>query len=159
MDAMESVVRLVTSLDVEGDVGDDRRMAISARHDAELASGRRVLLLDDRGWSASGPPDVWTHTTVEQIADLARTVVGPDEPPHGLSPTDMAADHWSEMARRLRRAGVDADPGELGRLPHDVVMSERLLRPLRVAWASPAPVEREKSVVLRSSRHPGTGRS
>jgi len=59
---------------------------------------------------------------------MARTVVGPDEPPDGMSPADMAAGHWTEMARRLRRARVATDPGELRQVPHDVVMSELLRR-------------------------------
>lgn len=43
---MPRVVRLVTLADV-----DARRVSVSARHEAVLEDGRRVLLLDDRGWS------------------------------------------------------------------------------------------------------------
>ena len=118
----------MTSVDLSDDADDDRRLSVSARHEAELAGGRRVLLLDDRGWSASGPPDIWAHTSVEEIADTARTVVGPDEPHGGRSAADMAADHWTEMAGRLRRSGVVVDAAELRRLPHDVVLSERVVR-------------------------------
>ncbi len=46
------VVRLVTFLDV-GDSAGPRQVSVSARHEVELGDGRRVLLLDDRGWSAA----------------------------------------------------------------------------------------------------------
>jgi len=89
--------------------------------------GGRVLLLADRGWSASGPPNIWAVTTVEEIADTARMIVGPDEPFDGHSQKDMEADHWASLAAVLRRQGIEADALELGRLPHDVVLGEQLL--------------------------------
>ncbi len=39
----------------------------------------------------------------------------------------MEADHWVSLAAVLRHQGVDADALQLGRLPHDVVLSEQLL--------------------------------
>jgi len=39
----------VTFVDVGGDVADARQMSVSARHEAVLVNGRRLLLLDDRG--------------------------------------------------------------------------------------------------------------
>ena len=49
---------------------------MSARHEAELVDGRRVLLLDDRGWSSSGNvSDIWALTSVEDIEKTARMVV------------------------------------------------------------------------------------
>lgn len=64
--------------------------------------GRRVLLLDDRGLSESGPPNIWTVTSVEDIVDMARVVVEPDEPFKGCSHEDMAADHWAQLSEILR---------------------------------------------------------
>lgn len=90
-------------------------------------NGGRVLLLADRGWSVSGPPNIWEVTSVEEITDTARMVVGPDEPFGGRSQKDMEADHWGSLAGILRRQGVNADALELRRLPHDVVLSEQLL--------------------------------
>jgi hypothetical protein len=58
-----------------------------------LVGGRRVLLLDDRRWSESGPPNIWALTSVEDIVGTARMVVGPDEPFGGRSHEDMEADH------------------------------------------------------------------
>lgn len=102
-------------------------MSVSARHEAVLVDGGRVLLLADRGWSSSGPPNIWEVTSVEAITDTARMVVGPDEPFGRRSQKDMEADHWAFMAAVLRHQGVDADALELGRLPHDVVLGEQLL--------------------------------
>ena len=121
------VTRLVTFVEVDDTVADPRQMSVSARHEAVLMNGGRVLLLADRGWSASGPPNIWAVTSVEEIADTARMVVGPDEPFGGRSQKDMEADHWASLAAVLRRQGIDADAVELGRLPHDVVLSEQLL--------------------------------
>ena len=121
------VTRLVTYVEVDDTFADPRQLSVSARHEAVLVDGGRVLLLADRGWSASGPPNIWAVTSVEEIAETARMVVGPDEPFDGHSQKDMEADHWASLAMVLRRQGVEADALELGRLPHDVVLGEQLL--------------------------------
>jgi hypothetical protein len=95
--AVAAVTRLVTFVDVEDDVADPRQMSVSARHEAVLVNGRCVLLLDDRGWSASGPPNIWAITSVEDIVDTARMIVGPDEPFGGRSQQEMEADHWAPV--------------------------------------------------------------
>ena len=77
---MAAVVRLVTSLDANEPCCHDRQTSVSARHEADLDDGRRVLLLDDRGCSVSALSDIWAMTSVEDIVLTARTVVGPDEP-------------------------------------------------------------------------------
>ncbi len=140
---MAAVARLVTLVDVEDDVADARQMSASARHEAVLVDGRHVLLLDDRGWSSSpffpvgeapdddawrqDVPDIWAVTSVEDIVKTARAVVGPDEPFDGRSQEDMEADHWAYLTGVLRQQGVIVDALELKRLPHHVVLSERLL--------------------------------
>ena len=127
---MGRVVRLVTFVDVADATVDPRRISVSARHEAELDDGDRVLLLDDRGWTESGPPDVWATTSVEDMEFTARTVVGPDEPFGGHTYADMAADHWASLAGTLEQHGVSITAAHLARLPHDVMLSERLLRRL-----------------------------
>jgi hypothetical protein len=117
----------VTFVDVDELVSDVRRISVSARHEAVLVNGRRVLLLGDRGWSVSGPHNVWAATSAEDIVDTTRMVVGPDEPSDGRSHVDMEADHWALLAATLRQQGIDADASELKRLPHDVVLSKQLL--------------------------------
>lgn len=119
-------------------------MSVSARHEAVLADGRRLVLLADRGWSASlehvrrdgAPegdacredlPDIWAVTSVEEIEETARVVVGPDEPFGGRSQAEMEADHWAHLAEILARQGVVVDAGELERLPHEIVLADRLL--------------------------------
>lgn len=143
---MNAVTRLVTFVDLAEEVGDTRQMSFSARHEAVLSDGRRVLLLDDRGWTWSRlltafqagdasdrdarreqQPDVWDTTSVEDIEQTARMVVGPDEPFGGSSQEDAEQDHWAYLSDVLRQHGVVMDALDLRRLPHDVVLSERLL--------------------------------
>ena len=121
---MAAVERLVTVADIEDEVADDRHVSVKARHEAVLTDGRRVVLLDDRGW---GSTQLWTAISAEEVQETTRMVVGPDEPPEDRTWQDMQADHWSHLARILRRHGVAADAHRLGRLRHDVVLSERLL--------------------------------
>ncbi|MEO5609866.1 MAG: hypothetical protein ABIQ92_09430 [Ornithinibacter sp.] len=124
---MLHVTRLVTSVEVDDAVADPRRLSVSARHEALLSNGDRVLLLDDRGWSVSGPPDIWSSTSAEEIEDTARVVVGPDEAFDGYSQDDMVASHWAFLAAVLRRQGADVEGWALRELPHDVVLGERLV--------------------------------
>jgi hypothetical protein len=129
---MAVVTRLVTFVDVEG-IADAVQVSLSARHEAVLADGRRLLLLDDRGWTTrwrqleGDVVDVWATLSVEDTERMARAVVGPDEPFDDHSYEDMAAHHWAALADDLRRQGVVVDPEELRQLPHDVVLSDRLL--------------------------------
>ena len=130
---MARVVRLVTLADVNEDA-DARRISVSARHEAVLDDGRRMPLLDDRGWSetlggagANEVADIWALTSEHDIAETARVVVGPDEAFDGRSQDDMDTDHWNTLAKDLRALGVVADAGDLKQLPHDVVLSEPLL--------------------------------
>jgi hypothetical protein len=143
-DQVSAVRRLVTFVDLAEEVGDNRQMTFSARHEAVLVDGRRVLLLDDRGWTWSSliavqadasdrdstreqPPDIWATTSVEDIEQTARMVVGPDEPSDGFSQEDAEQGHWAYLSDVLRQHGVVADALDLTRLPHDVVLSDRLL--------------------------------
>jgi hypothetical protein len=143
---MVAVTRLVTLVEVRDDVPDARQMSVSARHEAVLADGRRLLLLGDRGWVSSlriamweedgalgggsgqeDGPDIWATTSVEDIENTARAVVGPDEPFGERSQEDMEADHWAYLTGVLRQQGVIVDAVELKRLPHDVELGPRLL--------------------------------
>ena len=128
---MPDVVRLETVADLQRAVS-GRDMSVSARLEAVLGDGRRVVLLDGRGWSGSlrGPEaddmDVWATTSEAEIASTAGFVVGPDEPYGGRSQSDMEAGHWATLAETLRAQGVDASPDDLRQLPHKVVLTERL---------------------------------
>lgn len=122
---MAAVTRLVTFADVgDKNVVATRQVSVSARHEAELADGGRVLLLNDRGW---GSTQGWAATSIEDIQETTRVVVGPDEPSGGRSREDMAVAHWACLQQILQRQGVAADAAELRQLPHDLVLSQRLL--------------------------------
>jgi hypothetical protein len=146
---MGAVTRLLTFVDINdaNDAGPDARsMSVTARQEAVLADGRRVVLLDDRGWSGTqgvswdgerseadrrrlelDSPGIWASETVEEIERTARVVVGPDEPFEGRSQADIEADHWDTLARILRQHGVEVAAAELKALPHDVELSDRVL--------------------------------
>ena len=123
---MRVVTRLVTFVDVDERTNDDI-ISVSARHEVELADGSRVLLLDDRGWGSSGPRNIWTFTSLQDVVNTTRMVVGPDEPFDGRSWEDMEVEHWSALQHTAQQQGVQVDATELRRLPHDVVLSPRLL--------------------------------
>jgi hypothetical protein len=142
---MASVLRLVTAVDLCDDHGSSApTLSFSARLDAVLDDGRRIVLLDDRGWTSQvcvawdhepspeereraarlGP---WFGQTVEEIEETARQVVGPDEAFGDLTQEDMAAAHWEALAGTLRAQGVEAEAAGLRALPHDVELGERVL--------------------------------
>ena len=130
---MARVVRLETVADLSEDAG-ARRISVAVRHEAVLDDGRRMLLLDGRGWSetlggagADELADIWAFSSEQDIAETARVVIGPDEAVDGRSQDDMETDHWNALAKDLRALGVLVDAGELKQLPHDVVLSEPLL--------------------------------
>ncbi|WP_199429885.1 hypothetical protein [Qaidamihabitans albus] len=137
---MSAVVRLVTFADLD-DAAGARQVSVSLRQEAELVDGRRLLLLDDRGWAVSGggASGPWPTMSAEEIEETSRVVVGPDEPFGGHSRADMEADHWAALAADLRGQGVVVDWRELERLPHDVVLSERLLARVGRAQGDDAP--------------------
>ncbi|MFE4631954.1 hypothetical protein ACFRJ1_01075 [Streptomyces sp. NPDC056773] len=123
---MTVVTRLITYTDLNVGGTSAQQLSVSARLEAVLADGRSVVLLDDRGWSTSGPAGLPALTSVGDIEETARTVVGPDEPFDGMTQEQMAAGHWGYLAGVLGQHGVDLPVHELERLPHDVVLSERL---------------------------------
>jgi len=128
---LRRVVRLETLADMR-ETGDRGSMSVSARYEAVLDDGSRVLLLDDRGWTGSlrgagaDTMDAWAAETEDEIAKTARDVVGPDEPYGDRSYEEMAAGHWDTLAETLRAQGVMVAAADLRRLPHDVVLSDRL---------------------------------
>ncbi|MGK5631553.1 hypothetical protein [Streptomyces sp. URMC 123] len=130
---MTAVIRLVTYTDLVEENTNARQMSVSAQLEAELADGRSVVLLYDRGWGATlggvgpdEPVDIRAWVSVEEIETDARMVVGPDEPLEGRTYEETEASYWASLAKDLLRQGVEVDARELARLPHDVVLSERL---------------------------------
>lgn len=115
--------RLLTTADVDDRTPDDGHVSVRAWHEAVLADGSRLLLLDDRGWDSSA---AWAATSAADVEQTTRMVVGPDEPAPGGTWEESCADHWAYLARRLRDHGVSIDPARLRLLPHDVVLGDRL---------------------------------
>lgn len=145
---MALVAHLLTFVDIAHEHDDDHEagttsLSLSARHEAVLADGRRILLLDDRGWNerdvtwgdkASARESalvklttMWAGATMEELERTARDVVGPDEPFDGRAQADMEASHWGYLARIMGQRGVDVDADDLSALPHVVEFSDRLL--------------------------------
>jgi hypothetical protein len=138
-----SPTRLVTFVDInEGDDDSEASgLSFSARHDAVLTDGRRVVLLNDRGWSQSavtflsgGEPSIrenqstpWEFVTRERIEESARSVVGPDEPYGDYTRGEMAAGHWATLAATLEKEGIEVEATEVSALQHDVELSDRLI--------------------------------
>jgi hypothetical protein len=102
-----------------------RTYGVDLRHVARLADGREILLLDDRGFTASSNVPGVALTRAEVEFD-ARTCVGPDEPVGQQTWEQVEAGHWKFIAERLLTAGVTISADELSRLEHDVVLDERL---------------------------------
>lgn len=114
------VKRLVSHVDAHH----GEAVSLSVRFEAELDDGRRVLVLDDRGWSSSG---TWSQVSSAEIEETARVVVGPDEPRDGETWQEAEAGHLAYIREILVGQGVEIGVAELRSLPHDVVLSTRLL--------------------------------
>jgi hypothetical protein len=133
---MTAVRRLITYVDIADEPSSARQISVALRHELELTDGRQVLLLDDRGWGSTGK---WTDRSAEDIGGTSRMVVGPDAPPAGRSVEDMEILHWTSLQEIAQRQGVAVDAAELRQLPHDVVLSERLLARIGTDPSSASP--------------------
>ncbi|MFJ9434647.1 hypothetical protein ACIRQY_34035 [Streptomyces sp. NPDC101490] len=125
---MTVVTRLVTYVDLDGSAADT--LSVSARLEAVLTDGRSLVLLDDRGWTqhAMGSAGIAPRMPAEDFEETARMVVGPDETDEDETHGQAAAGHWGWLADRLGQQGVRVEARDMERLPHDVVLSERLRR-------------------------------
>lgn len=117
-------VSLVTHVELEEATA--RRVSFSARHEAVLDDGRRVLLLDDRGWSSWPSDGVYRPPDRDDVERTARMVVGPDEPLADETYESMDESHWALLADRLHEKGFAIESAELRRLPHEVVLGPRV---------------------------------
>lgn len=130
-----SVKRLVSHVDVR-DERDDPSVSMAVRLDAELDNREVVTLLDDRGWTSSG---TWSGVTLAEIDETARVVVGPDEPRDDETGEEAEAGHWECLCETLAVQGVGIDVASLRSLPHDVVLSARLLDRIEASSNGPDP--------------------
>jgi hypothetical protein len=101
----------------------ERQAHSRERHSQNSLVLALALLLEDRGWtsfhviarreggapyagsSGHDVPNIWAMTSVEEIENTARAVVGPDEPfeRRSRSQEDMEADSWTFLAKVLRQ--------------------------------------------------------
>jgi len=119
-----TVRELVTKVDLMPDPHGDG-LSFSACFVARAADGREVVVFDDRGWTASlgaADADPWALMDAAVIEATARDVVGPDE-----DDEDAAERHWRWVAEILTEHGIAAEATHLERLPHEVVLSDRLV--------------------------------
>ena len=91
----------------------------------EIASGRRIPLLTDRGWGSSCR---WADASLPGLESDAVMVVGPDEPFGELTESDMASDHWSHLASVAQAQGVSIDAAALAHLKQRVEFADDILR-------------------------------
>jgi hypothetical protein len=98
--------------------------SVNLQHVACLPDGREILLLDDRGFSASATFGI--GLTRDEVELAARTCVGPDEPVDQQTQEQVEEWHWTFIAERLRGAGVTISIDELRHLEHDVVLDDGL---------------------------------
>jgi len=114
------LVRLLTVVDVREDDTDARRMSLSARHEAVLADGRRVVLLDDRGWSeeirAAGGDNIagdsvqpYPQFSVERMLARAPDVIVVGSHKGGPSPAPLTAHTSLPAVKNGRVHSVDGD--------------------------------------------------
>ena len=118
---MSEVERLVTVVDL--DDRDPRGHSAWAHLHAALRDGKRLVLLNDRGWSSSA---AITDGGLRDIEGTARMVVGPDGPGPGQTDEQVETSYWRFLASKLHDAGIEVEAGELKRLPHDVEIGERM---------------------------------
>lgn len=114
------VTMLITYVELDDRGRSGPGLSVSARLEAALGDGSRVVLLDDRGWASTGPARDLDLADVERTA---RMVVGPDEPAEGRSHVEEAALHWEYLAAILRKRveGCEVEGAVLPGLPHPVV--------------------------------------
>jgi hypothetical protein len=139
--AITFVARLVTFVDIdEADGAAAEGLSFSARQDALLSDGRRLVLLNGRGWNQtkrfarhSELPTLerrsssWKGITREGIEGAARSVVGPDSAYKKYTQAEANQGHWAHLSATLAKEGIHADATALEALPHDVELSARLL--------------------------------
>jgi hypothetical protein len=153
---VDEPLRLVTFAELDGDEA-ARQPSVHARLELELSGGRRVTVLDDRGWGwsvgvYSSEPldpaelerqrqelDPWSGWTEEDIAEMAQEVVGEDsdEPSDGQTVEASRAQYWSYLADLVHERGIEIRPDALRALPREVELGERIRA--RIARAAPPP--------------------
>ncbi|MBV1780996.1 hypothetical protein KRR55_17935 [Paeniglutamicibacter sp. ABSL32-1] len=127
---MTRASKLVTLADLDYSSADKSRVSVAARLGLLLEDGSSVLLLDNRGWSTS---QRWSDASVDDIEETAFGVVGPDAPAEDQDDEEMATEYWESLSEILEQRDLDIGPAELRELPHEVRLSQRLLKRIDAA--------------------------
>lgn len=110
------------------------RASVACELVAVLDDGTELLLAADRGvsWRSSrADTSNWHGMTAEDVKEMARTCVGPDEPREGQSWSQTEAAHWGGIADDLLvMRGVRATAAQLRDAPKDVVIADAVTRRL-----------------------------
>lgn len=129
---MKTAKRLVSTVDIDvqrphrkGDV------LIAVSHELEFSDGERIELAE-RGWGSTGS---WTELSRRDIERTARMVVGPDEP-LDRSEAEQVDLHWTALAEIAQQQGAPVEADMLRQLPHDVILTDRLLNALEADTSS-----------------------
>ena len=120
------LISLGASCDLVAEDETERTLSFQVEEYALLAGGRRITLLDDRGWSSTfsggdGSETHWDHLTAVSIERDVLNVVLPDD-----AEETGETHEWQWFVERLRDAGVEATVDDLMGLPYSVVLSPRL---------------------------------
>ncbi|WP_129785267.1 hypothetical protein [Promicromonospora panici] len=129
------IKRLVSYVDAH-DEGDTEDVSLAVRFEAELDDGELFPVLDDRGWSSSG---TWSQVSSTEIEETARVVVGPDEPRDDETWQEAEASYWAYVRELLVEQGIEIDVANLRLLPHDVILTRRLLDRIEASSDGPDP--------------------
>lgn len=124
---MATLSRLVSVVEANETHHPSAGLSVSVSLSVELEDGRSIVVLDDRGWNSNLR---WADATSAEIQQTARDVVGPDEPYGDQTREEATAAYWEYLRKILAAQGVETNAGVLRSAPHDVVLSESVLRRL-----------------------------
>jgi hypothetical protein len=123
---LSATCELVDPADYSGSPGGT---SFSVVEYAVLSDGRRVTLLDDRGWTQWVQGHGATEAHELRSDDVRRDVLNVVLPDNTET---TGEDHeWDVFVESLRQAGVLVDRDQLARLPYSVVFGDRLRAELR----------------------------
>lgn len=101
------------------------QVSVGVLFQAQLEDGSCIVVLDDRGFSASAK---WQQATPEGIRETTLSVVGPDEPAPGRTQAEALHDYWEYIRSLLAAEQIHVPTEELMNAPHEVRFGPRLQR-------------------------------
>lgn len=142
------VVTLVTSLDTDPDVPDSRWVSISARQEAILTNGHRVLLINNRGWCHSGSSASWHRPPPRTSWTPRCTRSDPSHPPTGTPTPTSKTNTGSTWPRSCETTAPQPTPTTYSTYPTTWYSAHNFRR----AWANPL-IHHESPRCARASEY------